>query len=601
MATDTQRLEHNTEQSIETAASFLATSVTSEHFLTPEQFDEEQRAMQEAAATFVAREVLPKNDAIEHQADGAMAGLVRLAGEQGLLMIDVPEAYGGAELGLVVSGLVAREMRQASFAVAFGAHTTIGTLPIVFYGTEEQKRKYLPGLATGELLGAYALTEPGVGSDAMAIRTRAELAPDGEHYILNGSKQWITNAGFADVMVVFAKVDDTKHTAFIVETKWPGISTGAEEHKMGIKGSSTRSVYFDNVKVPVENMLGEIGKGYKIAFNILNIGRLKLGAGTAGGAQSALNLAAQYANERKAFGRPLAGFGLIKAKLALMAADTYTAESLAIRTIGNVEQARVAAGENKQAQLAAIEEYAIECSIAKVYGSEALARIADEAVQIFGGYGFMEEYPICAAYRDNRINRIFEGTNEVNRLVAAGTLFRRTLTGRINVLGSFAEVAQQVTSAQAPDFATSDTPEGLRESVNLVERAKRAALYSVMQGAQQFATTMEEEQEFLEYVANQLITLYAMDSAVARALMAARTGAEDARTHELLARLAVLRLLPQTRAAMEGALTRAFAGAERRGELARVRTFLGDPEADVVPLQRELAGIVAEKGGYPVG
>jgi alkylation response protein AidB-like acyl-CoA dehydrogenase len=603
MATETQRIEHNLEHGIETAASFLATPVTEEHFLTPEQFDEEQRAMQEAAATFVAREVLPKNDAIEHQEDGVMAGLVRLAGEQGLLMIDVPEAYGGAELGMVVSGLVAREMRQASFAVAFGAHTTIGTLPIVFYGTDEQKRKYLPGLATGELLGAYALTEPGVGSDAMAIRTRAELASDGEHYILNGSKQWITNAGFADVMVVFAKVDDTKHTAFIVETHWPGVTTGAEERKVGIKGSSTRSVYFDNVQVPDANVLGEIGKGYKIAFNILNIGRLKLGASTAGGAESALNLAAKYATERKAFGRPLACFGLIKQKLALMAADTYTAESLAIRTIGNVEQARVAAGENKQAQLAAIEEYAIECSIAKVYGSEALARTADEAVQIFGGYGFMDEYPISAAYRDNRINRIFEGTNEVNRLVAAGTLFRRALKGRIELMGSFAEVVQQVTTGQAPDFASGDTPvvpEGLRESVNLVERAKRAALYSVLQGAQKFATTMEEEQEFLAYVADQLITVYAMDSAVARALMATRAGAEDARTHELLAQLAVLRLLPQARAAMEGALTRAFVGEERREELARVRAFLGDPEADIVPLQRELAGIVAEKGGYPI-
>jgi alkylation response protein AidB-like acyl-CoA dehydrogenase len=594
MATEIQRTN-----AIEAAASFLATPVTEEQFLTPEQFDEEQRSMRDAAATFIQREILPKSEGIEHQDEGLMRSLVQLAGEQGLLMIDVPEAYGGAELGLIVSALVAQEMRQASYAVAHGAHTTIGTLPIVFYGTEEQKRKYLPGLATGEIVGAYALTEPGVGSDAMSIRTRAELAPDGKHYILNGSKQWITNAGFADVMVVFAKVDDTKHTAFIVETKWPGVTTGAEERKMGIKGSSTRSVYFDNVQVPVENVLGEVGKGYKIAFNILNIGRLKLGAGATGGARSALNLATQYANERKAFGRPLSGFGLIKKKLAYMAADVYASESLVYRTIGNVEHARVAAGEDKQAQLAAIEEYAIECSIAKVYGSEALGRCVDESVQVFGGYGFMEEYPITAAYRDARINRIFEGTKEVNRLVAAGTLFRRAVAGRINVMGTFAEIEPEVSSGKARDFAGGETPEALRESVNLVERAKRAAMYSIMKGATKFMSDMENEQEFLEYAANQLITLYAMDSAVGRALQAAKTGT-DAKTHALLAQVAVLWLLPQARAAMEGALTRAFEGEERRAELAKIRAYVGDPQADIVPLQRELAALVSEKGGYPV-
>ena len=310
-----------TEAKAQVGASFLVTPVTQEHFLTAEKLTDEQRQIQEAATTFVQREVLPKSEQIEHQEPGLVPSLLKEAGEQGLLMIDVPEEYGGADLGLIVSSLVAHSMREASFAVAQGAHTTIGTLPIVFYGTEEQKRKYLPRLATGELIGAYALTEPGVGSDAMSIRTRATLSPDGKHYILNGAKQWITNAGFADVMVVFAKIDDTQHTAFIIETAWPGVSTGAEERKVGIKGSSTRTVYFDNVQVPVENVLGTIGKGYKIAFNILNIGRLKLGIGTAGGARSALDQAAAYANERKAFGRPLVGFGMIKKKLAYMAAD----------------------------------------------------------------------------------------------------------------------------------------------------------------------------------------------------------------------------------------------------------------------------------------
>jgi alkylation response protein AidB-like acyl-CoA dehydrogenase len=529
-----------------------------------------------------------------------MPKLVKEAGEQGLLMIDVPEEYGGADLGLVVSALVAREMRQASFAVAHGAHTTIGTLPIVFYGTEEQKRKYLPKLATGEWIGAYALTEPGVGSDAMSIRTRATLSEDGTHYILNGAKQWISNAGFADVFVVFAKVDDTKHTGFIVEAASEGISTGAEERKMGIKGSSTRTLYLDNVKVPVENVLGEIGKGYKIAFNILNIGRLKLGAATAGGARAALDMAARYADERKAFGRPLHGFGMIKKKLAYMASDVYAAEALAFRTVGLVEDARVAAGEDRQAQLRAIEEYAIECSIAKVFGSEALARCVDEGVQIFGGYGFMDEYPISHAYRDARINRIFEGTNEVNRLVAAGTLFQRGMEGRVDVMAAFPAIEAEVSGGQAPDFAGSDTPAALREAVNLVERAKRAAIYASLKGAMKFMATMREEQEFLEYTANQIINLFAMDSAVARALDAVRSGAPDAHTHELLAQVTVLRFFLEVRSAIEGSLTMAFDGEARRAELAKVRAYLGDPEAEIVPLQRELAGVVAERGGYPI-
>ena len=584
----------------ETAAAFLTTPVTEERFLTPERLDAELRDVQEAAATFIAREVLPTSEQIRHQEPGLMPSLLKLAGEQGLLGIDVPEEYGGIDLGLVASSLIGHEMREASFAVAYGAHTTIGTLPIVFYGTNEQKREYLPRLASGELIGAYALTEPGVGSDAMAIKTRATLSDDGQHYILNGAKQWISNAGFADLLVVFAKVDDEKHTAFIVESAWPGVSTGAEEKKVGIKGSSTRTVYFDNVKVPVGNVLGEIGKGYKIAFNILNIGRLKLGAGAAGGAKAALDMAAQYAGERKAFGHPLHDFGLIKKKLAHMAADVYAAETLAFRTAGDVEEARKAAGDDRMAQLKAIEEYAIECSIAKVYGSEALGRSTDESVQIFGGYGFMEEYPISWAWRDARINRIFEGTNEVNRLVAAGTLFTRAMQGRIDVMSSFPQVEAQVNSGQAPDFAAADVPEPLRESVNLLERAKRAAIYTSLKGAMKFGATMRDEEEFLDYIANQLITLFAMDSAVARALDAARSGNADAHTHALLAQLAVLRLLPEAHAAMEGALTMTFAGPERSAEIAKVRRYLGEPAAEVVPLQRELAGIVAEKGSYPI-
>ncbi len=589
-----------TEAKIETGAGFLTSPVTGADFLTLEKLTDEQLEIRDSAATFIAREVMPKSEAIDAQEPGLMPALLKEAGEQGLLMIDVPEEYGGADLGMTVSALVAHEMRQAAFAVAQGAHTTIGTLPIVFYGNEEQKRKYLPRLATGEIIGAYALTEPGVGSDAMSIRTRATLSPDGTKYILNGAKQWISNAGFADLMIVFAKVDDTKHTAFIVESAWKGVSTGAEEKKVGIKGSSTRTVYLDNVEVPVENLLGEIGKGYKIAFNILNIGRLKLGAGASGGARSALDLAAAYANERKAFGRPLVGFGMIKKKLATMAAEVYAAEAVAFRTVGMVEDARLAAGEDRMAQLNSIEEYAIECSIAKVYCSEVLGRNVDEGVQIFGGYGFMDEYPISHAWRDARINRIFEGTNEVNRLVTSGTLFRRAMENKIDLFSVFPEIESQVTSGQAPDFAGAETPAALRDSVNLAERVKRATIYSSMKAAMKFMATMQEEQEFLEYSANQLIAAFAMDSAVARALSAARAGAADAHTHELLAQVATINLFREARTAMEGALTMAFEGDERKAELAKVRAYLGDPEADIVPLQRELATIISEANGYPL-
>ncbi|HEY3993361.1 MAG TPA: acyl-CoA dehydrogenase family protein [Ktedonobacteraceae bacterium] len=585
----------------EVGTAFLTTPVSesAERIFTPEQQDEEQRWIAESATTFIQREVLPNVEAIDRQEPGLMPSLVKKAGEQGLLSIDVPEEYGGAELGLLTSALVASHFNEASFSVAFGAHTTIGTLPIVFYGNQEQKSKYLPKLASGEWIAAYALTEPGVGSDAMGLTTTATLSEDGKYYILNGTKQWISNAGFADVMVAFARIGSNKPSAFIVEAAWEGISTGAEENKMGIKGSSTRQVIFQDAKVPVENLLGEIHKGYKIAFNILNIGRLKLGAGAVGGSRSALALSAAYVNERKAFGKFLHEFGMIKKKLARVAAETYAAESAVFRTAANVENARRSATSTEEA-FKAIEEYTVEASLAKVHGSEVLAMAVDEGVQIFGGYGFMHEYPIEKAYRDARIQRIFEGTNEINRLVASGTLFRRALTGKIPLMERFPAIEARVKAGLAVDFAGEAIPSGLREAVNALERAKDATAYTATKVAMKYMQALENEEEFIEYLANLLIEIYGIDSALARATQAVRRGDENSAVHVQLAQLATWLAFSRMRLNLDQLIMTNNEPEEVEKELNRVRAYVGDYVLNGVTLQRELATLIVEKQGYPL-
>jgi len=586
----------------ESGTAFLTTSVSesADKIFTLEQRNEEQRWIEESAATFIQREVLPLTEAIDHQEPGVLPALVKKAGEQGLLMIDVPEEYGGAELGLLTSSLVGSELREASFSVAFGAHTTIGTLPIVFYGNEEQKRKYLPKLASGEWIAAYALTEPGVGSDAMGLTTRAELSEDGKHFILNGTKQWISNAGFADVMIAFARIGNEKPSAFIVEAHWPGVSTGAEERKMGIKGSSTRQVYFEDTKVPVENLLGEIHKGYKIAFNILNIGRLKLGAGTVGGARAALAMTAAYTTERKAFGKFISEFGMIQKKLARMAAETYAAESEVFRTAANIEQAHRSAGKDTEGTFKAIEEYAIEASLAKVHGSEVLAMVVDEGVQIFGGYGFMQEYPIEKAYRDARIQRIFEGTNEINRLVASGTLFRRVLKAQIPLMALYPTIEARVRSGQPLNNAGESLPAELRDAVNALERAKDVTIYSAMKISMKYMQALENEEEFIEYLANLLIDLYAVDSALARATQAVRRGDENSSIHVKLAQLAAWLAFSRLRSNLDQMIITNTAEGEVQAELQLVRSYIGDYLLNGVALQRELAAIIVKKQAYPL-
>lgn len=585
----------------EAGTAFLTTPVSesAERIFTLEQQDEEQRWIAESATTFTQREVLPNVEAIDRQEPGLMPSLVKKAGEQGLLSIDVPEEYGGAELGLLTSALVAAHLNEASFSVAFGAHTTIGTLPIVFYGNEAQKTKYLPKLASGEWISAYALTEPGVGSDAMGLTTTATLSEDGKYYLLNGTKQWISNAGFADVMVAFARIGNNRPSAFIVESTWEGISTGAEENKMGIKGSSTRQVIFQDARVPVENLLGEIHKGYKIAFNILNIGRLKLGAGAVGGSRSALGLAAAYTNERKAFGKFLHEFGMIKKKLARMAAETYAAESAVYRTAANVENARRGAASTEEA-FKAIEEYTVEASLAKVHGSEVLAMVVDEGVQIFGGYGFMHEYPIEKAYRDARIQRIFEGTNEINRLVASGTLFKRAMTGKISLMERYPEIEARVKAGQAVDFAGDSIPAELREAVNALERAKDATAYSATKAAMKYMQALENEEEFIEYLANLLIEIYAIDSTLARATQAVRRGDANSAVHVQLAQLATWLAFSRIRLNLDQLIMTNTETAKVARELERVRAYVGDYVINGVALQRELAGLIVEKQGYPL-
>jgi alkylation response protein AidB-like acyl-CoA dehydrogenase len=581
-----------------TTGAYLTSPVGEQRIFTPELLSDEQRLMAQTGLSFITGQVVPRREAIEQQqsleGEPILRVLLEQAGELGLLMADIPEAYGGLEAGLVVSTMLSDVLAaDSSFSVALGAQTTIGSLPIVYFGTEDQKARYLPGLATGALVSAYCLTEPGAGSDAMAIKTRASLDASGEHYVLSGGKQWISNAGFADILIVFAKIDDSKFTAFIVESTWTGVSLGQEEKKMGIKGSSTRSVYFDEVRVPVANVLGEIGRGHKIAFNILNVGRLKLGASTMAGARQALGLAAPYARERRAFGKAIAEFGLIRQKLAAIAADTYAAESLVYRTAHLMEASVRAQAPNP---VAGLEAFAVEASIAKVFGSETLARAVDEGVQIFGGYGFMHEYPIEGAYRDSRITRIFEGTNEINRLLISGTLFRRAMEGRVPLMDAYPAMEQRVLEGITPPVTVAGA---LQQAAEALERSKHALLVAVMKGAMPRMSRMEEEQEFLATAADGISAVYAVDSSIARAHQAVTAGLRNSDLHVLCARLAAARWLNQARSAIETIVLATFSGAELQTELTTLHAYAPGYLVNSVALGQDLAAAVLAHNGYP--
>lgn len=493
-------------------------------------FSDDDRLYARTAEEFVRNEVLTRLEEIEFKREGVMPALLKRAGELGLLMIDVPEAYGGLGLNKTTSMLVSeRGALCASFSVSWGAHTGIGTLPLVYYGSEAQKQRYLPKLATGEWLAGYALTEPGSGSDALGARTRAERDADGS-YRLTGTKQFITNAGFADLFTVFAKVDGEKFTAFLVERDTPGLSTGPEEKKLGIRGSSTRQLILEDARVPGENILGQIGQGHKIAFNILNIGRFKLGAGAVGAAKECLQVALDYARERKQFGQPIASFGMIQRKLADMAARIYVADSMSYRTAGLMDAAADAidpsASDAPQRLVReSVEEYTLEASILKVFGTEALNFVADEALQVLGGYGFTEEYPVERHYRDSRVNRIFEGTNEINRLIIPATLVKRIGTGALPYLELFQQVDRELADAAARPQPT-DGPLG-RESA-ATERAKRVVAYTARVMMERDLASLKDKQQHLEILSNMIIDVFAMDSVVNRTRLLLARAPDDA-------------------------------------------------------------------------
>jgi alkylation response protein AidB-like acyl-CoA dehydrogenase len=493
---------------------FLFAPVGSAPFMTPERFTEEQRQFYATGADFVNREVLPLADRIEQKDNPLLRQLLARAGELGLLGVDVSEDLGGLGLDKTTSMLVGESQAgYGSWATTFGAHTGIGTLPIVFFGTAEQKAKYLPDLATGRKVAAYALSEAGSGSDALGAKTVARLSPDGKHYVVNGGKMWITNGGFADVYVVFLKIDGTRFTAMIVERGTPGFTQGREEHKLGIRGSSTTPLIFEDCKVPVENVLGEIGKGHKIAFNILNVGRLKLAAFGVGGMKDVLQGGVEYAAQRKQFGRAIAEFGLIREKLARAAAQIYAAEAMTYRASGAIDAAIAQSDGSPAKVMEAIEEYAIEASIMKVTGSEWLFQIIDEVLQIHGGNGFVEDYPIERAYRDNRVNRIFEGTNEINRLLIPGMIFKRAVKGAMPLMAAVQQLDEELT-----DPRHFPAPVGrLAAERRGAEMAKRQFIFAAKWAAS-LGTALEERQEVLAALADVAIEVYAMDSVLGRTL-----------------------------------------------------------------------------------
>jgi alkylation response protein AidB-like acyl-CoA dehydrogenase len=581
--------------------SFLLQTRTPEEVFTPEDLNEEQRQIAATAAKFAREEILPAAEAIEAKEPGVLRGLLEQAAELGFTAVDIPEEYGGVGMDKTTSTLVTDHSAVlASFSTAFGGQIGIGTLPLVWYGTEEQKKIYLPKIATAEWVVAYALSEASSGSDAMNIRTRATLTPDGRHYLLNGEKMWITNAAIADLYTVFAKIDGEKFSAFLVERTFPGLTVGAEEHKLGIRGSSTCPLVLQDCKVPVENLLGEPGKGHHIAFNVLNVGRFKLGVACVGGARMAMGHMIQYAKERKAFGKAIAEFGLIQRKIATGAARLFAAESMAYRTVGMMDAALADADPNDPKEVQKrIEEYAVECSILKVYGSEMLSYVADELVATMGGYGYVEEYPAERFYRDARINRIFEGTNEINRMIITGWLMKRAMAGKLALLPAIKQLMDEV--MQPPSFdAGGDTGEALAHETEVLAATRKVALFAAGVASQRWMTALQDQQEIMADLADIIAQVYALESALLRARKLASAKKPAAKVAAEMTGL----LAEETLALAEQAAKRVLAafgeGDMLRTQLAILRRLVKSTPVDTVALSRSVAQACVAADKYPV-
>ncbi len=582
---------------------FLIKETSYEDVFIPEEFNEEQNMMAQTTSDFVETQVLPKIDDLDKHDRDLLSKLVKDAGELGLLGVSVPEEYGGFGQNTVTSMRVVEEIGKSfSYSVAFSAHTGIGTLPILYYGTEEQKKKYLPKLASGEWIGAYALTEPEAGSDANSGKSKAVLSDDGKYYILNGVKMWITNGGIADVHIVYAKIEDDKNlSAFIVEASWDGITIGAEEEKMGIKGSSTVQIYYNNVKVPVENLLGERNDGFKIALNILNLGRLKLGVATIGAAKGIISYAVQYANERKQFKTPIAQFGAIKHKLAEMAIRTFAGESLGYRVSQNIDDAiegYIAEGMDKgKAALEGLRQFAIEASVAKVLDSEILDYIVDEGVQIYGGMGYSAETPVERAYRDSRINRIFEGTNEINRMVMVGELLKRAFKGELDVLGPAKAVGEELMGI--PDFG--DTTQDYFElKKKAVKNFKKAILMVAGAAAQKYQDKLQNEQELLFAAADMLMLTYAAESFMLRVeKLEHMKGADKIELQKLMLDVYIYDAAAAIKKFGDDAINSFAEGNEKMGMLTGMKRFTKVDGVNVIAARRKIADKIIEENKYP--
>ncbi|MCH4827686.1 MAG: acyl-CoA dehydrogenase family protein [Planococcus sp. (in: firmicutes)] len=579
------------EKTLIKGGSFLIEDADLSRVFTPEDFTEEQKMIAKSTEDYVNTEVMPVVEKLENHEFEHSVRLLKTAGELGLLGADVPEQYGGLGLDKIASALIAEKMSKAGgFSITHGAHVGIGSLPIVLFGNEEQKQSYLPRLATGEMIAAYALTEPSSGSDALGAKTVAKLNEAGTHYVLNGEKQWITNAGFADVFVVYAKIDGDKFSAFIVEREFPGVSVGPEEKKMGIKSSSTRTLILEDAEVPVENLLGEAGRGHIIAFNILNIGRYKLGVGTIGASKRAMELTIPYTNQRQQFKTPISSFNLTREKLATMASKLYAVESSVYRTVGLFEDRMSGFTDEQQAdgKLVAdsIAEFAVECSLNKFFGTETLDYIVDEGVQLHGGYGFMQEYEIERIYRDSRINRIFEGTNEINRLLVPGTLLRKAMKGELPLLQHAQKLQEELLMMMPEEVGT----EALDQEKYLVKNAKKIALLAAGLAAQTYGSKLEAEQEVLVNIADIVSNVFAMESVVLRTEKAiAASGEEKAKQKLLYTQIYCQEAFDQIERDAKETLIAAIEGDNQRMMLSALRKLTRSTPYNVIAKKREAA------------